>query len=145
LVILRGEGPGAEVLLCHHQRADGGFWCFPGGGVEPGESFAAAARREAREETGLEVSLRGVCFLQDRPAADALEWFFAAEPAPGQRAILGADPERSPTDTPVLDRLRWVPLRELPRWQVLPAGLAAALADGAMARWGLLPVPEPDA
>lgn len=31
------------------------FWCAPGGECEPGESFAAAARRELYEETGLDT------------------------------------------------------------------------------------------
>jgi len=34
-------------------------WCAPGGGLEPGESFEAAAQRELKEETGFDAEVRG--------------------------------------------------------------------------------------
>ena len=42
-----------RVLLVRHTYER--WWYLPGGGVERGESFAAAARREVAEETGLRV------------------------------------------------------------------------------------------
>jgi 8-oxo-dGTP pyrophosphatase MutT (NUDIX family) len=42
---------GERILLGHATRSP--RWDIPKGGVEPGESFAAAAARELREETGL--------------------------------------------------------------------------------------------
>lgn len=40
-----------EILL--QKRADNGFWGWPGGSLELGESFEEAAVREAQEESGL--------------------------------------------------------------------------------------------
>lgn len=42
-----------RLLLLRH--ADTGLWVLPGGAVEPCEQPAAAAVRETREETGIEV------------------------------------------------------------------------------------------
>jgi ADP-ribose pyrophosphatase YjhB (NUDIX family) len=39
------------------RREDFDVWCLPGGSLDPGESLAQAARREAAEETGLQVTL----------------------------------------------------------------------------------------
>lgn len=48
---------GGRVLLGRRRGAHGaGYFAAPGGHLEWGESFAAAVRREVREETGLEIT-----------------------------------------------------------------------------------------
>jgi 8-oxo-dGTP pyrophosphatase MutT (NUDIX family) len=42
-----------RVLLLQYEDDGGKWWATPGGGVQDGESFESAARREAREELGL--------------------------------------------------------------------------------------------
>ena len=62
----------ARVLL--QRRSDNGRWGLPGGGVEPGESVTAAALREVREETGLEVEVVRLVGLYSDPAFQILRY-----------------------------------------------------------------------
>lgn len=50
------------------RRSDEGSWGFPGGGVEPNESWEQATLRECLEETGWQVALRGFLGLYSDPA-----------------------------------------------------------------------------
>jgi len=61
------DGAGSVLLL--KRAADDpinpGKWDLPGGTLDPGETFDRALRREAREETGMLVTLRHVAGAGD--------------------------------------------------------------------------------
>jgi ADP-ribose pyrophosphatase len=61
-VTIIAEGPDGSVLMEKNYRfpTQEYSWEVPGGGVDEGESAAEAARRELREETGVEADLEQI-------------------------------------------------------------------------------------
>lgn len=61
---MRQPRPAARILLVDAERRvllfrftpddRPAFWCTPGGALDPGEGYAQAARRELREEVGID-------------------------------------------------------------------------------------------
>jgi ADP-ribose pyrophosphatase YjhB (NUDIX family) len=93
------ERDGRALLLKRGIEPMRGAWVFPSGYVNRGEPVEAAAVREAREETGLEVTLGpliGVYSYTGSPVV-VLVWLAEAEgeAAPGEEALeirwFGAD------------------------------------------------------
>ena len=72
------DGP-RLVLVERDKEPSRGFWTFPGGAVELGESLHEAARREAWEETNLQVEIGQVATVIDhivRDEADRVQYHY---------------------------------------------------------------------
>lgn len=126
-VVVEGEGAGGRVLLVRRGREPfPGRWSLPGGRLELGETLAAGAVREVREETGLEVEpIAMVEVVELVELADEAERHWAAGPA--------GVPRLSPPG-PQTGRVRYhyvlVDFLCLPR-----GGQLAAASDAAAACW----------
>jgi 8-oxo-dGTP pyrophosphatase MutT (NUDIX family) len=86
IAVSRPDDGAHELLVLHRAPWKKGYWHLAGGGVEPGETDAAAAARELDEETALDAS---VVDLGDDLAYDGVTVHaFAAEAPPGWEPTL---------------------------------------------------------
>lgn len=87
-------GADGRFLLCERaaDALDGGRWCLPCGFIEYDEDFLSAARREAKEETGLDVelvSMLGAASMFHTPDRHDLAVVLLARPVGGELAPSG--------------------------------------------------------
>ena len=68
-IIEMTDRPGRPIVLIERRNPPHG-WAIPGGFVDVGETLEAAAMREAREETSLEVTLTRLLGIYSDPARD---------------------------------------------------------------------------
>lgn len=127
VVVRNARGQILLVQRSAHQFG-AGKWCFPCGYVEWGEDIRDAARREAREEAGIEVELGEPVFVETnfhQPGKPTVGvWFDARMLDPNATPVAGDDaagvgwfdlesppPLAFPNDVVLLEALAKAPLR----------------------------------
>jgi 8-oxo-dGTP diphosphatase len=114
-------GADGRVVLVLRKNPPHG-WALPGGFVDAGEELGAACRREAREETGLDVELVAQLFTYSDPRRDprrhTVSTVYACKAPPGAQPA-GADDAKE---------ARWFAESEIP-WGELCFDHAEILRD----------------
>jgi 8-oxo-dGTP diphosphatase len=111
---------GRIVLILRRNEPRG--WAIPGGFVDWGEEIGAACRREAREETGLDVELVAQLFTYSDPRRDprkhTISTVYACRAKAGTDLVAGDDAADA----------RWFSEAEVP-WRELCFDHAEILRD----------------
>lgn len=104
---------GGKVLLVRRRVSEGELsWQFPAGAIEEGEAPDLAAVREAREETGLDVTPSKLLGERLHPATGRKMYYVACDVVDGDAKV---------TDDEELAELAWSDLRRLPEY--VPSGV----------------------
>jgi len=124
VIILDDENRVLMVKQYHENRE---FWLVPGGAIEAGETSIAAAEREVREETGLEVMIGRLIWHVEEVSEDRGMRFvnFFLGDIIGGELKLGEDPEFD-EDGQVLREVAFLTKEEI---QGLPKVYPEALRD----------------
>lgn len=107
-----------RVLLARRKPGEShqGFWEFPGGAVEPGETLEECLARELREELGLPATVGDVIAEnEDHSGGGSLKL-----------VALRAHIEEGEFALAAHDKVEWVRPRELNRYRLAPADVPIA-------------------
>ena len=119
-----GDAEPSVLLLKRAVEPGFGEWDLPAGYLDPGESFEMAARRETREESGIEVELVQLTGVYHSRPANAVSAVFRARAIDSEAAV--------ETDAESSDHA-WVARSEVGGWlpRMAFASMASALSDWA--------------
>jgi 8-oxo-dGTP diphosphatase len=108
-ILIAQRPPGGHV---------GGFWEFPGGKLDPGETPVQGLQRELQEELGVavEAAVPFMAYRHEYPGRVVELHVFLVERYSGEPRGVEGQP------------LRWVSVAELPATDLLPADLPIAAA-----------------
>lgn len=123
-----------KIALIERYRSGRHYFVFPGGKIEPGESPAAAAKRELKEELGLEVSIGQM--VAEVWYLGTPQYYFLAEVIGGQFGHgTGAEMNSLPDSEKGSHLPVWMQVDELSSQPVLPTVVAGFVITSHTKGW----------
>lgn len=126
-----------KVALIERHRAGLDYFVFPGGGVDEGETPEQAAVREAKEELGVDVSLKQKIAILHFGLSTQV--YFLAERVGGEFGTgVGEEFTDSNPDDPEegIYIPIWMPINEMSRHEkIFPQSMAKILLEAHTAGW----------
>ena len=110
LVLATREARPRVLLIRRKKDPFAGSWALPGGFVDENEKLLDAARRELREETGLDVAEMEQLYTAGDPGRDPRGWTVTVV----YLVRVNAD-QLKPVAADDADEVGWFPLDELPQ------------------------------
>ena len=108
-VLVTREAAPRVLLIRRKKNPFAGSWAFPGGFVEANEKLTDAARRELREETGLEVDDLEQLYTAGDPGRDPRGWTVSVA------YLARVDPTRlKPVAADDAEEVGWFPVADPP-------------------------------
>jgi 8-oxo-dGTP diphosphatase len=109
IVIATREGRPRVLLIRRKKEPFAGSWALPGGFVDENERLADAARRELKEETGVEGAELEQLYTAGDPGRDPRGWTVSVA------YLAQVDPDSvNPAAADDAEEVGWFPLDELP-------------------------------
>jgi 8-oxo-dGTP diphosphatase len=107
-----------KVLICRRRSTKllGGYWEFPGGKIEEGETDELSLSRELAEELGMKVEIRGFFITNTHDYGK-----FKIELIAYKCSFINADFKLVDHDA-----VRWINIKDLNKWNLAPADIPIA-------------------
>ncbi len=101
-----------KILMVRHQSPLESYWTLPGGGIDENETPEQAVVREVKEETGLDVKICQLLFIENYEFG--LSHCFLANLNRNDTPSLGHDPEDNhlPRENQLLQAVAWHDLKD---------------------------------